>query len=113
MTSKHHRLIIDSCDTMVDLDLRVKRTISVRVVLRDVRCPRCNGQGRPRIIALSQRTVDLKVFSKKPSASVCPLSAVKQTSAGLSQCPLLAQSGVEDVRFRVGSGHQDLTPNVC
>jgi len=27
---------------------------SIRVVLRGVQCPRCNGHGRPRIIALSR-----------------------------------------------------------
>ena len=59
LTSKHHWLIVacDSCDTVVDLDLRVKprdAEASVRVALRDVRCPRCNGHGRPRIIALAR-----------------------------------------------------------
>jgi hypothetical protein len=59
LTSKHHWLVIacDSCGTVVDLDLRVKRRdpdASVRVALRDIRCARCNGHGRPRIIALSQ-----------------------------------------------------------
>jgi hypothetical protein len=59
LTSKHHWLIIacDSCGTVVDLDLRVKPRdpeASVRVALRDVRCPRCNGHGRPRTIALSR-----------------------------------------------------------
>src|SRR5262245_40666229 len=48
LTSKHHWLIIacDSCDTVVDLDLRVKPRdpeASIRVALRDVQCPRCNG----------------------------------------------------------------------
>jgi hypothetical protein len=48
LTSKHHWLIIacDSCGTVVDLDLRVKPRdpeASVRVALRDVQCPRCNG----------------------------------------------------------------------
>jgi hypothetical protein len=28
--------------------------VSIRVALRDVRCPRCNGHGRPRIIALAR-----------------------------------------------------------
>ena len=45
------------CDTVVDLDLRVKPRdpeASIRVALRGVQCPRCNGHGRPRIIALSQ-----------------------------------------------------------
>src|SRR5215831_1152177 len=59
LTSKHHWLIIacDSCDTVVDLDLRVKPRdpeASIRIALRDVQCPRCNGHGRPRIIALAQ-----------------------------------------------------------
>jgi hypothetical protein len=41
----------------VDLDLRVKSRdpeASIRVALRDVQCPRCNGYGHPRIIALSR-----------------------------------------------------------
>jgi hypothetical protein len=41
----------------VDLDLRVKPRdpeASIRVALRDVRCPRCNGYGKPRIIALAR-----------------------------------------------------------
>ena len=59
LTSKHHWLIIncDACGTLVDLDLRVKPRdpeASIRVALRGVQCPRCNGHGRPRIIALSQ-----------------------------------------------------------
>ena len=58
LASKHHWLVIacDSCDTVVDLDLRVKprdQDASIRVALRDVQCPRCNGHGRPRIIALA------------------------------------------------------------
>jgi hypothetical protein len=42
---------------MVDLDLRVKPRdpdASVRVALREVQCPRCNGYGRSRIIGLAQ-----------------------------------------------------------
>ena len=38
-------------------DLRVKPRdpeASIRVGLRDVRCPRCNGYGKPRIIALAR-----------------------------------------------------------
>ena len=59
LASKHHWLVIncDSCDTVVDLDLRVKPRdpeASIRVALRDVQCPRCNGHGRPRISGLSQ-----------------------------------------------------------
>ena len=53
LVSKHHWLVIncDSCGTVVDLDLRVKPRdpeASIRVALRDVQCPRCNGHGRPR-----------------------------------------------------------------
>jgi molybdenum cofactor biosynthesis enzyme len=59
LTSKHHWLIIacDSCGTVVDLDLSVKPRdleASVRVALRDVQCPHCNGNGRPRIVALAR-----------------------------------------------------------
>ena len=58
LVSKHHWLIIncDGCGTVVDLDLRVKPRdpeASIRVALREVQCPRCNGHGRPRIIALA------------------------------------------------------------
>jgi hypothetical protein len=58
LVSEHHWLIIncDACGTVVDLDLRVKPRdpeASIRVALRGVQCPRCNGHGRPRIIALA------------------------------------------------------------
>ena len=57
--ARHPWLIIacDGCGTVVDLDLRVKPRdpdAAVRVALRDVRCPRCNGHGRPRIAGLSR-----------------------------------------------------------
>ncbi|MGE5166103.1 MAG: hypothetical protein ACM3IH_19045 [Sphingobacteriales bacterium] len=60
LVSKHHWLVVacDSCGTVVDLDLRVKprdADATVRVALRDVQCPRCNGHGRPRIVGLAQR----------------------------------------------------------
>ena len=60
LVSRHHWLVVacDACDTVVDLDLRVKprdSEASIRVALRDVQCPRCNGHGRPRIIALAQQ----------------------------------------------------------
>ena len=59
LVSKHHWLVIncDACGTVVDLDLRVKPRdpeASIRVALRDVQCARCNGHGRPHIIALAQ-----------------------------------------------------------
>lgn len=50
-------ILCESCETILDLDLRVKprdAEASVRVALRDVRCPRCNGHGRPRIIGLAK-----------------------------------------------------------
>lgn len=60
ITSMHHWLVVacDSCGTVTDLDLTVKPRdpeASIRVALRDIRCPRCNGHGRPRIVALSRR----------------------------------------------------------
>jgi hypothetical protein len=53
LRSKYPWLVVacDSCGTVVDLDLRVKSRnpeASVRVALR------CNGHGRPRIMALSR-----------------------------------------------------------
>jgi hypothetical protein len=59
ITAKHPwvSIICDSCGGMTDLDLRMKPRdpeASVRIALRDVRCPRCNGHGRPRIIGLTQ-----------------------------------------------------------
>jgi hypothetical protein len=58
LTAKHHWVVIlcDSCGTIVDLDLRVKPRdpeASIRVVLKEARCPRRNGHGRPRIIGLA------------------------------------------------------------
>jgi hypothetical protein len=41
----------------LNLDLRVKPRDpedSIRIALRDVQCPRCNGYGRPRIMALAR-----------------------------------------------------------
>jgi hypothetical protein len=60
ITAKHPWLVVacDSCRTLVDLDLRVKPRdpeASIRVALRDARCPRCNGHGRPRIVALARQ----------------------------------------------------------
>jgi hypothetical protein len=60
LTTKYPWLVIacDSCGTVVDLDLRVKPRdpeASIRIALRDVRCPRCNGHGRLRIVALARQ----------------------------------------------------------
>ncbi len=58
LVSKHHLLVIacDSRGTVIDLDVRVKPRdpdASIRVALRNVRCPRCNGHGRTRITSLA------------------------------------------------------------
>lgn len=58
LDAKHRWLVIlcESCDTVLDLDLSMKPRdpeASVRVALRDVKCPRCNGHGRPRVLSLS------------------------------------------------------------
>ena len=60
LTSKHHWLVIacDSCGTVTDLDLTMKPRdpeASIRVALHGVQCPRCNGYGRPRIVALARQ----------------------------------------------------------
>ena len=60
ITARHPWLVIacDSCATVVELDLRMKPRdpeASIRVALRDARCPRCNGHGRPRIMALARQ----------------------------------------------------------
>jgi len=59
LASKHHWLVIacDACDIVIDIDLTVKRRdpdAPIRVALNDVRCPRCNGHGRARIVGLSR-----------------------------------------------------------
>lgn len=59
LISKHHWLVVacDSCGTIIDLDLTFKRRdpdAPVCVALDDVRCPRCNGHGRNRIVGLSR-----------------------------------------------------------
>ncbi len=58
LTSKHPwvSIVCDSCDGVTALDLRMKPRspeASIRTVLRDVKCPRCNGHGRPRILGLA------------------------------------------------------------
>lgn len=58
LTAKHPWLTIacDSCGGVTDLDLRMKPRdpeASIRVALRDVKCPRCNGHGRTRIVGLA------------------------------------------------------------
>jgi hypothetical protein len=60
LTAKHPWLVIacDGCGTLIDLDLRVKPRdpeAPVAAAVSDVRCPRCNGHGRPRVVALAVR----------------------------------------------------------
>lgn len=60
INARHPWLVIlcESCGGITELDLRMKPRdpeASVRVALRDVSCPRCNGHGRPRIVGLAQR----------------------------------------------------------
>jgi hypothetical protein len=60
ITARHPwvSIVCDACGGFTDLDLRMKPRdpeASIRVVLRDARCPRCNGHGRPRIIGLQGR----------------------------------------------------------
>ena len=55
LLAKHHWLVCtcDACTTVIELDLRMKPRdpeASIRTVLKDVRCPRCNGHGRRRIL---------------------------------------------------------------
>jgi hypothetical protein len=59
LTAKHRwaRILCESCDSIADFDISMKPRdpeASVRVILKDVRCPRCNGHGRPRILSLSR-----------------------------------------------------------
>jgi len=59
LASKRHwlHILCESCEAVLDLDLRMKPRepeAPVSIALRDVRCPRCNGHGRPRIVGLSR-----------------------------------------------------------
>ena len=59
LVTKHHWLVIacDSCGTIIEMDLTVKRRdpdASIRAALRDVCCPRCNGHGRTRIAKVAK-----------------------------------------------------------
>jgi hypothetical protein len=59
LATKHHWLIIacDSCGTVIDLDLTMKRrdpNAPIRVALKGALCPRCNGHGRPRVVKLAR-----------------------------------------------------------
>ena len=57
LITKHHWLVIacDSCNTITEMDLTMKPRnpdAPIRVALNDVRCLRCNGHGRRRIMGL-------------------------------------------------------------
>lgn len=58
LAARHPWVVIacDSCDSLGDFDLRMKPRdpeASIRVVLKEARCPRCNGHGRFRIAGLA------------------------------------------------------------
>jgi hypothetical protein len=60
LTARHPwvQILCESCGCVTDLDLSFKRRdpeASIRAALKDLRCPRCNGHGRPRIIGLASR----------------------------------------------------------
>jgi hypothetical protein len=45
-----------SCDTVIDMEMRVKprpRMATILMPFSEVRCPRCNGHGRPAILRLA------------------------------------------------------------
>jgi hypothetical protein len=59
LLTKHYWLVIacDSCHTITELDLSMKPRdpdCPIRVALEDVRCLRCNGHGRKRIVGLAR-----------------------------------------------------------
>ncbi len=59
LITKHHWLSIvcDSCGTIIEMDLTVKRRdpdAPISLALKDTRCPRCNGHGRTRVAKLSK-----------------------------------------------------------
>lgn len=52
-------IVCDSSSMSGDLDLRMKPrdpNASIHIILTDVKCPRCNGHGRPRIVRRAQRS---------------------------------------------------------
>jgi hypothetical protein len=56
--ARHPWLIVlcQSCDTVIDLDMRMKPRHAAATILMpfsEVRCPRCNGHGRPTILRLA------------------------------------------------------------
>lgn len=57
LLSKHHwaHIHCQTCDLITEMDLRVKRRDAAQpvcIILSDAQCPRCNGHGRPIIVAL-------------------------------------------------------------
>lgn len=49
-------VLCESCGTVNDFDLSMRPRnpeTPISIALREVRCPRCNGHGRPRVIGLS------------------------------------------------------------
>ena len=76
----HHWMIVAcrSCGTVIDLDLRVKRRppeATILTALRDVCCPRCNGNGRPQIMKLSESASYVQATPwprRKPGSQAAP-----------------------------------------
>ena len=114
LTSKHHWLVIacDSCGSVMDLDMWVKPRdpeASIRMALREVQCPRCNGHGRPGIIALARHASYLKTRSPArnfyngvswvvPSDS--PVSGVDEASETPAHCVIVSsQIGHSNTRL--------------
>src|SRR5438105_3054319 len=59
LITKHHWFVIacDSCQTITEMDLSMKPRdpdAPIRVALEDVRCLRCNGHGRRRVLKLDR-----------------------------------------------------------
>lgn len=59
LTARHRwaRILCESCDGIEDFDISMKPRdpeASIRMILDDARCPRCNGHGHPRIIGLAK-----------------------------------------------------------
>lgn len=78
---------------------------SIRVVLRDVRCPRCNGHGRPRIVALAGRSRREVLMKQKRYSSRQSLQQTSNLAFERSDVSLDLSQGTRrliDVEMPVG-----------
>jgi hypothetical protein len=60
LISKHPwvQILCETCGGIGEMDLRMKRRdprSTVRVVLPEYKCPRCNGHGKPKVIGLARQ----------------------------------------------------------